>query len=73
MGSMPGYAVAQTELRRGLANGMIPTPWRGKFWDYRQIGTRLIPHSANISWTVDGTEQIYGEFTITDWRLIPAS
>ena len=58
---------------RSTPNGMIPTSWRGKFWDYRQIGDRMIPQSASVSWTVDGTEQIYGEFTITDWRLIPAS
>ena len=68
--------IAQTfapDRPRSTPSGMIPTPWRGNFWDYRQIGTRVIPHRANISWTVDGTEQVYGEFTITDWRLSPVS
>lgn len=58
---------------RSTPNGMIPTPWRGKFWDYRQIGDRMIPHSANVSWTVDGSEQVYGEFKLTDWRLLPGN
>ena len=66
--------IAQTfapDRPRSTPNGMIPTPWRGKFWDYRQIGDRMIPHSASVSWTVDGDEQLYGEFKLTEWRLLP--
>lgn len=65
--------IAQTfapDRPRSTPNGMIPTPWRVNFWDYRQIGDQMIPHSANISWTVDGAEQVYGEFSLIDWRLV---
>ena len=68
--------IAQTfapDRPRSTPGGFVPTPWRGNFWDYREISGRMIPCRASISWTVDSVEQVYGEFSVTDWQLVQAS
>ena len=58
---------------RAVKAGFVPTPWHGAYSDFRKIGGRTIPMKASASWTVDGTEAIYGNFELTDWRLEAAT
>lgn len=38
---------------------MTPHPRHGRFWDYQQLGGRLIPIQGEIAWTLDTGEFIY--------------
>ena len=51
---------------RSVKSGFVPTPWRGVYSDFRKIGGRTIPMKASASWTIDGTEEVYGNFELTD-------
>ena len=54
---------------RAVKTGFEPTPWRGTYSNFRQIGGRTIPMKASASWKIDGIEEIYGNFELTDWQL----
>ena len=54
---------------RAVKAGFVPTPWRGVYSDFRKIGGRTIPMKASASCTIEGTEAVYGNFSLTDWRL----
>jgi hypothetical protein len=38
---------------RAVGNRTIPTRWRGRFFDYRQVGGCRVPTRAEVSWLLD--------------------
>lgn len=45
----------------------LPTPWCGKFSDYRLKMGRWIPFAGQVGWVIDGVETPYWRGTLTDW------
>ena len=53
------------ERHRDLGNGTtIPTPWVGRYADYREVEGMLVPHDVVVSWRVDGQESPYARFSV---------
>lgn len=48
----------------------LPTPWRGRFWDYRHHQGRWLPFAAEVAWVVDGKSEIYWRGEMTGWDLV---
>jgi hypothetical protein len=46
----------------------LPTPWRGRFSDYRRHNTMWLPFAAEVGWVIDGEEVIYWEGRIEHWE-----
>ena len=44
-----------------------PTPWRGRFCDYRHNDTRWLPIAGEVAWEIDGKETIYWQGRIDGW------
>jgi hypothetical protein len=57
-----GYATAGPNETR---------PWRGRFWDFRVVNGRTIPHQAEVAWVLDGKDFIYFRCLLTNWRIDP--
>jgi hypothetical protein len=52
---------------RSAVEPILPTPWRGRFWDYRRHEDRWIPFAGEVAWVIDGREEIYWQGTIERW------
>ena len=52
---------------RAVRADTVPTPWRGRFRDYRQHHGFWLPFAADVSWIVNGTEFIYWEAQVETW------
>lgn len=47
---------------------VLPTPWRGRFSDYRdQIGMWL-PFAGEVAWEIDGKEKVYWQGHVETWE-----
>jgi hypothetical protein len=53
---------------RSLGKSFVPTPWLGRFSDYRSHAGRLIPFAGEVGWRVGGKEDICWQGQIEDWR-----
>ncbi len=47
----------------------LPTPWRGRFADYRLHQGRWIPFAGEVGWVLDGKEEVYWTGTVNDWAM----
>ncbi len=45
----------------------IPTPWRGRFFDYREMAGWRIPTRAEVSWIVEGQLVMVWRGEVTDY------
>ncbi|NDC58414.1 MAG: hypothetical protein EBZ50_06245 [Alphaproteobacteria bacterium] len=45
----------------------LPTPWRGRFSDYRRHRDRWIPFAGEVGWEIEGKEIVYWQGQITHW------
>ena len=45
----------------------LPTPWRGRFWDYRLHAGRWIPFAGEVAWEIDGVPELYWRGVIESW------
>lgn len=45
----------------------LPTPWRGRFSDYRQHRAQWLPFAADVAWEVDGGSETYWEAQMRSW------
>lgn len=54
---------------RSVANSMVPTPWRGRFSDYRLLGDCWVPFAGEVTWEIDGKTMSYWQGNITDWTV----
>lgn len=60
----------QADHRGRMVDGrLIPTPWIGRFWNYRLVDGMRIPLDAEVSWIIDGTPRPYwrGHLLTIDW------
>jgi hypothetical protein len=47
----------------------LPTPWRGRFSDYRQHEGRWIPFAGEVAWEIEGKHEVYFEGQIESWEM----
>ena len=57
---------------RSAVEPILPTPWRGRFWDYRRHEDRWIPFAGEVAWVIEGREEIYWQGTVERWDCRPA-
>lgn len=55
---------------RSASAPFLPTPWRGRFWDYRRHDGLWIPFSGEVAWVIDQKEEIYWQGRIEQWHAI---
>lgn len=48
----------------------LPTPWRGRFSDYRHHDGYWLPFSGEVGWVIDGKETVYWQGHIATWDVI---
>ncbi len=48
----------------------LPTPWRGRFSDYRWHDDMWIPFAGEVAWVIDGKEEIYWQGHIEQWHAV---
>lgn len=47
-----------------------PTPWRGRFSDYRRHNGRWLPFAGEVGWEIDGKESTYWQGRIEHWEML---
>ena len=52
---------------RSAIDPILPTPWRGRFSDYRLHQGRWIPFAGEVAWEIDGKEEVYWQGRIESW------
>lgn len=57
---------------RSAVAPILPTPWRGRFWNYRQHEGRWIPFAGEVAWEIDGQSERYWEGTLESWTTTSA-
>lgn len=53
---------------RSATAPFMPTPWRGRFSDYRHHGDMWIPFAGEVGWEIDGNEVLYWQGRIERWE-----
>jgi len=51
----------------------LPTPWRGRFSDYRLQSDVWLPFAGEVAWEIDGRQVPYWECRIETWTAITAA
>ncbi len=54
---------------RSATPPILPTPWRGRFSDYRLHEGRWLPFAGEVAWEVDGKEITYWQGRIVQWEI----
>ena len=62
-------AYAPDRRRSGTAP-FLPTPWRGRFSDYRLHEARWIPFAGEVAWEIDGKHQVYWQGRLESWATL---
>lgn len=52
---------------RSTIDPILPTPWRGRFSDYRLHHDRWIPFAGEVAWEIDGIVEVYWRGTVESW------
>lgn len=47
---------------------ILPTPWRGRFSNYRLHDGIWLPFAGEVAWEIDGKEALYWQGRIKDWE-----
>jgi len=55
---------------RSTTAPFLPTPWRGRFSDYRHHRDLWIPFAGEVGWEIDGKEQLYWRAQMTQWEAL---
>jgi hypothetical protein len=58
-GSGLPVGVSSDARYREIRGDYVPTPWEGRFSDYRSYGGILIPAESEVAWIVDGERRPY--------------
>jgi hypothetical protein len=53
---------------RSATAPFLPTPWRGRFSDYRRLEDRWLPFAGEVAWEIDGKEFVYWQGRIEHWQ-----
>jgi hypothetical protein len=54
---------------RSASAPLLPTPWRGRFSDYRRHAGRWLPFAGEAAWEIDGKEIVYWQGRIAHWAM----
>ena len=54
---------------RSATAPILPTPWRGRFSDYRRHNDRWLPFAGEVAWEIDGKEIVYWQGRIEHWEM----
>ena len=54
---------------RSAVMPILPTPWRGRFSDYRLHLGRWLPFAGEVAWEIDGSEEVYWQGKIESWAI----
>ncbi|BBK31252.1 hypothetical protein EDC65_1313 [Stella humosa] len=54
---------------RAAVEPTLPTPWRGRFSDYRLHLGRWLPFAGEVAWVIDGREEVYWRGALTSWSM----
>ena len=61
--------------RRGrtVGGGIVPTPWRGRFWGYEERGGMLVPLEGEVAWLPPEGEKPYwrGRIEEIEYQFAP--
>jgi hypothetical protein len=52
---------------RSATAPFLPTPWRGRFSDYRRHNGMWLPFAGEVGWETDRVEEIYWQGRIEHW------
>lgn len=52
---------------RSATEPLLPTPWRGRFTDYRRHGGMWLPFAGEVAWEIGGREVRYWQCQIEHW------
>jgi hypothetical protein len=52
---------------RSATAPLLPTPWRGRFSDYRLHNDTWLPFAGEVAWEIDGKEALYWQCQIDHW------
>lgn len=55
---------------RSATAPFLPTPWRGRFSDFRQHQGVWIPYAGEVGWEIDGKYHLYWQGRIEQWEVI---
>ena len=58
--------VSAEERGRAVGDKIVPTPWRGRFWNYEERGGMLVPMSGEVAWLPPEGEKPYWRGHITE-------
>ena len=53
---------------RSATSPILPTPWRGRFSDYRFHDAVGLPFAGEVAWEIDGMQEIYWQGRIEHWN-----
>ena len=53
---------------RSAAAAFLPTPWRGRFSDYRLHKDMWLPFAGEVAWEIAGRKQPYWQGRIEQWE-----
>ncbi len=53
---------------RSATSPVMPTPWRGRFSDYRLHGSTLLPYAGEVAWEIDAKQETYWQGRIERWE-----
>lgn len=53
---------------RSATAPFLPTPWTGRFSDYRHHGNMWLPFAGEVAWEIDGKEVTYWQCSIEQWK-----
>lgn len=54
---------------RAVGKAMVPTPWEGRFWDYREVDGLRLPHQAEVAWLLPEGSHVYWRASIVLFEL----
>jgi hypothetical protein len=47
----------------------LPTPWQGRFSEYRRHEGRWLPFAGEVAWKIEGKEIVYWQGRIEHWEM----
>lgn len=55
---------------RSATAPILPTPWRGRFSEYRRINNIWLPFVGEVAWEIGGRETTYWQGQILTWEAV---
>ena len=55
---------------RSVGKLFVPTPWTGRFFEYKHHAGRLLPFRGEVAWVADDVEELCWEGEILSWSTL---